>query len=317
MAAHVVALYEAQLAALTTVHRECGTRMNWKTLATTHPPDPPPPSKPNPINTVRAAEAAHDGYQPGWLARLFGTATKRREELAAIELARAADMRALEAATAEHKRACEQIAAKHQQACDAAAETREFAAAVLKQDLDAYQAVLDDVGPFDELREVGVEVAVSFPNGTTAMATTTANERSVVPAEQESLTARGKLSSKKMPKARGNEIYQDYLCGAALRACRELFAALPLEWVIVTVSTDMLNQRTGHVETTPVLSLAAPRQTIEGLRYDALDPSDVMANFTCRMTFKKGAGMTRVEPLSVREVAQFDGGHAAGATAEY
>ena len=135
-----------------------------------------------------------------------------------------------------------------------------------------------------------------------------------MPEHQESLTARGKLSSKAMPKARGNEIYQDYLCGAALRACREVLAALPVDWVVVTVRADLLDAKTGHVESQPVLSLAAPRRTVEGLRYDSLDPSEAMANFTCKMNFKRGAGMTRIEPLAPRDVLSLQSATLADAT---
>lgn len=307
-AAAIVERYEAHMAALTTVHRECGTRMKWSVLAATpDPPEPRAPPRPEPIDSASLCVAALEGYRPGWFSRVFGFAEKNRRDLAvAVEDARKADALANAEAAAKYAHDRDTRVAAHRRDCEAAADTRDLAAAVLKGDLGAYHAALQELDPFEELREVGVELDVSFDSAAVAVLALTAHERSVVPESQESLTARGKLSSKKMPKARGNEIYQDYVCGAALRACRELFAAVPIGWAIVTVRADMLDPVTGHVETQPVLSLLAPRRTIDGLSCEGLDPSDAMANFTCKMKFKRGTGMSRIEPLSAEDVTTID-----------
>lgn len=256
----------------------------------------PDVTAPTPLDTATPLERELAGYSPGWFARTFGLAKGHKAKLAAaITIARHDDHLANEAAAAQHQRDLGEAAA-----------ARALAAGVISGDPGALQGALEEVDPFEELREVGVNLDVSFPGNGVAVVALTAHERTVIPEHQESLTTRGKLSSKKMPKGLGNEIYQDYLCGAALRACRELFAALPLEWIVATVHTDMLDLRTGHVGAAPVLSLVAPRRTVEGLRYEGLDPSEAMANFTCRMTFKKGTGMARIEPLTVQDVEQFD-----------
>jgi hypothetical protein len=131
----------------------------------------------------------------------------------------------------------------------------------------------------------------------------TAEERQVVPEEEKSFAKSGKLSTKKMPKARGNEIYQDYVCGAALRAGREAFAALsPVNLILVNVRADVLNTKTGHLEATPVLSVMLPRASVERINWNAVDPSDAISNFNNRMTFKRGAGMAPIVPLTNDEL---------------
>jgi hypothetical protein len=107
-----------------------------------------------------------------------------------------------------------------------------------------------------------------------------------------------------MPKGRANEIYQDYVCGAALRACREVFAALPVHWCAANVRSQLLNPATGHVELSTLLSVIAPRATAEALRYEHLDPSDAMRNFVHRMGFKKAEGMLPVTPLTILDLPQ-------------
>lgn len=282
LAEHAVARYQAHIEALTSVHQECGPTIEWPSIASLADPALPPPA-----SAAASLIEELNSYQPNLFSKFFGTATRKRRRLeAAIAIARSLD----EAENATR-------AAEHRKACDQAREARALASAVINGDLEAYRHVMTDADPFEELREVGVAAAFDFSNPAVALVTLTAQERSVVPSEQETLTARGKLTSKRMPKSQGNEIYQDYLCGAALRACRETLALLPVEWVIVTVCTDILNTRTGHMETPPVLSLAAPRATMARLRFETLDPSEAMSNFLHRMNFKKTAGMTAVVPL--------------------
>ncbi len=85
-------------------------------------------------------------------------------------------------------------------------------------------------------------------------------------------------------------------------ALKELFwfylALLPIEMAIVTVVADLLNPMTGYMEETPILSVAIPRETLEGLNFEMLDPSDSMSNFVHRMNFKKTKGFNAVEKLS-------------------
>ncbi len=273
---------------LTSVHRDCGPQIDWRGIAAAPPPPPPAPV----TTRTRQAEQDRDNYRPGLLARMFGGATKRRASLAAeVEPAREQDQRETKAAHQQHLGQCEEVAA-----------ARDLARFVLDGDVSAYAVALEELDVFEELREVGVEIGVNVPSSDVVCLQLLAHERQVVPDEQETLTARGKLSSKKMPKTRGNEIYQDYICGAALRACRETFAALPAQWVVVTVRTDLLDPGTGHIQPTCVLTIVTPRQTLEGLRFETLDPSEAMANFLCRMKFKKGSGMASVEEFTEKDV---------------
>lgn len=287
-AEQAVARYEAMIEALTSVHRECGPRVDWASIAGAQPP-----SRPTPVTSGAAvAEQVRDAYRPGLFARLFGTAPKRRAALEAeVAAARERDRQATELSLQAHAQQCEEHAA-----------SVAMARAVLAGDLEAYVAALDELDVFEELRELGVEIEIAALAADVVRVQLIAQERQVVPGEQASLTARGKLSLKKLSNTRGNEIYQDYICGAALRTVREVFAALPVQWVIATVRTDLLDAATGHIRSTAVLSVVAPRATLAELRFERLDPSEAMAKFLCRMKFKKGAGLAEVEPFELGDV---------------
>lgn len=87
----------------------------------------------------------------------------------------------------------------------------------------------------------------AIPDSDTAVIYLTIDGEVVVPKQIKTLTARGKLSVKNMPRTRFCELYQDYVCGCALRIARELFSFLPLSRVAVHVQTDVLDQATGHM----------------------------------------------------------------------
>ena len=82
-----------------------------------------------------------------------------------------------------------------------------------------------------------------------------------------------------------------------LRVANETFALLPLETVIVTAVGDVLNTQTGHLDVKPLLSVVIPRSTLRRLDLEAIDPSDSMRNFVCRMDFKKNKGFMVVENI--------------------
>lgn len=265
----VVELFNAHVAALTSVHRECSSAIDWNDVL----------RAPADVKT-REVEQQIASYRPGWFARTFGGEKKHRALLAA-ELAQAKER-------------------------DAAVEAgRGLAQAILAGDAAAYDAALSEGDAFDELTELGVGVAMQYiPNRPDAcIAELAVEEQTVVPAEEHRVTKTGKLSTKAMPKARRAEIYTDFVCGSALRVAREVFAWLPVQLVIATVNTRLLDSKTGHVAVAPILSLIAPRATIASLNFEAVDASDSMANFVHRMAFKRGGVPTRVEPLSLDDIA--------------
>ena len=106
-----------------------------------------------------------------------------------------------------------------------------------------------------------------------------------------------KLSVKKMPKTKYFGLYQDYVCGCAIRVAREVFALLPTDMVIVNVIGEILNTKTGYLEEVPILSVSIPKETLLKLNLEMLDPSDAMDNFVHNMKFMKTKGFNPVERI--------------------
>lgn len=286
-AAFEVDRFENQVERLTSVHKESPETWDWSSIYNLPAPDPPERSA-----VYEAAAAARlNAFSPSLLDRLlFRAETKRQELVTAVESARAQDEQAYQKV--------------YQAYCQRHADwtgRRELAWRILQQDPQAYGDALGDFDPFADLEELGVKINYELHGPHLIEARLTVAE-SVLPEEVKSLTGTGRLSAKAMPKGQHYEIYRNFVCGAALRAGRELFAFLPVETVLVNVQANLLNTRTGHYGLETIVSAAFARKTFGELNFDRLDPFDAMENFSCRMEFKKTAGFEPVSPLSKAEV---------------
>jgi hypothetical protein len=176
-----------------------------------------------------------------------------------------------------------------------------MAKGALAQDPEAYKNILEYLDPFSDIKEIGSGLSISFKKNHLVV-TLNANGTTVIPNFVLTQTKSGKVSKKNMPVGKFNELYQDYICGCVLRVVREIFSFLPVEFVFINVQSELVNQATGHLEQQTILSVAIPRQTIEQLNFEALDPSDSMKNFKHNMKFSKTAGFSIVSNLQIDEI---------------
>jgi hypothetical protein len=122
------------------------------------------------------------------------------------------------------------------------------------------------------------------------------NDASVIPAEIKALTASGKLSVKPMPRQQFQELYQDYICGGVLRVAREMCALLPVEDVLVTISTSVLDIA-GKASMQPVLSAVVSRTSLGNMNFERLDPSDTIETLACCSDFKATRKTGAFQPI--------------------
>ncbi|MDF3071835.1 MAG: hypothetical protein K0R38_7436, partial [Polyangiaceae bacterium] len=263
--------------------------IDW--LTTAHSPAPSPPVYSNANEATAAAELAV--YRPGLFARLFSLEVKQRARLeAAVEEGRTLDEQAFRALQEKYKVAHEAWA-WHQQ----------LAATVLSGKPSRIRNGHQLLRTARGTRRAGMPGSVWDERALVHLRRLACQRRGHRPLGREVAPRKREPSSKKMPAAKQREIYQDYVCGSALRCAREMLAVLPVQFVLVNVSLVMLNKSTGHQEATIVLSVAFSRFGVERLNVAALDPSDAISNFVHRMGFKKSSGFSRVEPVQPQEVS--------------
>jgi hypothetical protein len=279
--------YEERMQGLANIHHRVGEAIDWQELAAK-----PPPIEPQRKSTREdAAVKERDEFQPRFWHRWFGGEAKARAKLEEnIREAKAGDEAAYQSAVKLYR--------QHYEAWQG---PTAVAQAVLRGETAAYRKAVDEMDPLAELIDMGGISEIQFPDRATAFVRLLVDSDRVVPQEAKSLTSRGKLTVKTIPAGKRNELYQDYVCGCALRAARELLTFLPLARVVVQVEATLLDAATGHARSQPILSVGIPRATLDTMRLDSVDPSEAMRLFPHRMGFKRSQGFFAVQPLPVEE----------------
>lgn len=273
-ARYEVDVFENQVEIIKTIHVDCGQKWNWLLIKQSIPPFQPDEAGPK----ERQAKDKLDSYKPGFLDKIFNRSEAMVKKL---------EQDVLEAKTDDKKEYEEWKSSV------------ELAEKVLQGDLNTYKEVLSELAPFEDINQLGSSFEVKFPTSEIAEITLSIHTEDVIPEEIKSLTKAGKLSTKQMPKGQYYELYQDYVCGCALRMAREMFALLPLQNVYIHALGEFLNTKTGHLDEGPVLSVQIPRATLEKLNFSKIDPSDSMTNFKYNMKFKKTQGFDFIEKLKL------------------
>ena len=274
--------YENRIELLLSIHKEQGPTWDWIRFATALAPAPPVKAWRHELSARQKAE--------------FLTLPERSlqgDQL--LREARRLDEQEFSEATEAHRREIVQHL-----------ELASFAKRILAGEAKAYTEALAEFSPLVELTDLGSSIHFTVHDRYTLECRLSVSGTGAIPAEIKSFTASGKVSSKKMPKNRFHELYQDYVCGCTLRVGREVFALLPVETVLITALIEAVDSRTVKSGEMPILSVAVTRRQIAGLNFEELDPSDFMENFFHRGDAKgsrRTGEFTRIEPLTVREIS--------------
>ncbi|HUS76482.1 MAG TPA: hypothetical protein VMY43_10800 [Methanothrix sp.] len=281
--AYEVQVYQNHIDLLLSVHKECGDIYDWAEIEHSEPS-----AKPEYLNQHEdAAKLNLSSLKIGLSDKLLGRGdAKKKQLLDAIEDAKKLDEKEYQDALTSY-----------QNGYDEWQTAKEISTKILAGDMAAYIEAIKKVDPFSDIKGLGSSYKINVDSKTMLNANLYVNGNDAIPTEVRTLTKSGKISIKPMPKNKFYEIYQDYVCGCSLRVARELFALLPIDMVIVNAIGSLLNKQTGHLEDTPILSVAIPRKTFDMLSFENLDPSDSLNNFVHNMNFKKGKGFEPVEVL--------------------
>lgn len=312
---------------LVSLHKECGMRWDWTRVEALARPEPPsrgharelavratvPPQRGT--HHEDAARHAREFYVPSVLDWALGRRAGNEARLdQAIETARAHDEAGYQAALVDFGQ--RMTAAVERARADDEAEWRAATAAYEEQRAmwewfttlargvragapEAYTAALKHLVGFDEIEELGNTVTIAVVQSGVVAVDCIVRDKEVVPEEEVGLTAKGKRTTKTMAEGKRNALYQDHVCSCSIRIAREVLALLPIDRVIVNVGGGVLNTSTGHQEMRTLLAVHYTRSKLDGLNFEAIDPSDSMRNFDHRMAYKKATGFGVVEAITV------------------
>lgn len=245
--------FEERISQLTTIHHEVGDSFDWGEIVNQPPPAYPVKND----KEERLAMQKLRMYRPKFFHRMCGKVEKIRSDLEQkVVHAKQMDEYNYQKSIECYELKFSQWSALH-----------ELALSINRGDTLAYQQAILEINPLNEIQEIGCEIHFAIPDSDTAVIYLTIDGEVVVPKQIKTLTARGKLSVKNMPRTRFCELYQDYVCGCALRIARELFSFLPLSRVAVHVQTDVLDQATGHMVQQTILSVCMPRAILSQINF--------------------------------------------------
>lgn len=265
------------------LHKECKSYYNWNQIKNSREPSKPIDAAKNTNIALQYIEL----YKPSLMDKLLKRVEKKTAQLNAdLEAARKKDAEIYKKAIKEYNEKVEE----HK-------ERVALATSILEKDIEAYKIAIEELSPLEELTELGVSVQYPEVTQTKVKVIILHSNDDIIPKQQISLLKSGKLSIKDMTISKRNELYQDYICSAALRVARELFSLLPIDTVLLNVKSYMLNTVTGEMDFQTVLSVQFLRKTMEEINFDRIDPSDSMRNFIHNMNYKKTQGMLPVEEL--------------------
>ena len=269
-----VELYENKLDMIKSIHKECDDSVNWIDIASTEPPFKFDEGEKG-VNELEAIQKL-ENYKPSFFSKIL-----KKQEIEINKLKKDVDI-------AKNKDEEEYKSWKSMV---------EVARKINEKDIDTYFEVIDEFRPLDDLLEFGsgFEFFIEEPNWIEV--DFDVNTDTVVPKESKSLTKTGKVSTKQMTKSKYFDIQQDYICSCALRIARDMFALLPIEYIVINALDERLDSTTGQYNKEVLLSVKIDKNKLLDLNMDLIDPSDSMSNFECNMKFKKTSGLSAVERI--------------------
>ena len=282
-AAYDVEVYENRIDMLKSVHKECGGEWDWQAIYSQEALAAPTQG----ADFENAALAKLRAFKPNLVDKILGRTKSKITALNdAVEAQKQQDI-------AEYKQALKD----HQEELEDLEEAKKLANRIIQGEESAYLEAIEETDPFSDISALGSGLTFKLPDKSTIEATLSVRDQDSVPSEIKALLQSGKLSVKKMPKGAFYELYQDYICSCVIRVARESFALLPVQVALVHAMGNVLNTETGYMEEQPILSASIPRETLDSLNLETIDPSDSMRNFVHHMDFKKTSGFKVVQKI--------------------
>lgn len=283
-ATNVVAQQDNIFERLVSLHETCNANMNWDKIH----------REPAPIEPLTVAHRSNviqkkiDNFRPNFLDKTLKLTGWRKKKLD----------KSLHIAQEEDRKEYEDLFNNYQEEKNNWNKRQALANRLKAGDGKVY---IDIIKEYGELSAIPLGKDLRFmvsDKNELAFDLKVASQAEIIPDEEYSLRQSGTLSTKKMAKTKGADIYQDHVCSCLLRVCREVFGLLPISTVQANALLNALNSQTGHLEDQIIISALIKRETMEAINFKGIDPSDSLNNFIHNMRFTKSRGFETVQRLS-------------------
>ncbi len=173
---------------------------------------------------------------------------------------------------------------------------------VLNKDVDAYLKVINQYSSMHDIAAFGSEFEFGSDDGNTLCANFLVNIKDVIPTIGFKQLQSGKVSDFTLKGSAYNDLAQDYVCSCMIRIAREVFALLPIDFLIVNAQDKIFDSSTGNQRDATILSTLFIRDGFDNINFEMIDPSDFVARFKSNQSFTKTNGFKEVEELSMPRI---------------
>lgn len=280
----VVQDQERFLQEMISLHHECRAHLDWRAIESQSEPKRPKNKQP----LTNEANEKLNNFKPNFIEKILRIQNWRKKSLEDdVHKARLADEQ-------NHTEAFEEFEITKRNW-----EQKQDLAKRLKTDKNA---VLEALQEYLDIEDLPVGKNVEFKISDDMQLDVDLKVlpyEDVILEEVYSLRQSGTLSTKKMPKGKGLELYQDHVCSALLRIARETLGAIPLDTVRANALVNAVDTQTGHLEDQIIVSAIMVRDTLNKLNLRKIDPSDSLSNFVYNMQFKRTKGFEKVAKVTL------------------
>jgi hypothetical protein len=146
---------------------------------------------------------------------------------------------------------------------------------VLNGDIDTYLEVIRDVNPLEDLLDYGFDFECGTDHSNIMVVEFALKEDELLPHRNT------------MKQVEYNDLLLDYICSCALRVARDIFALLPVSFVIVHAVSD----------NDTILSVKFERRIFMKMKFKGADASDLLCKFKNNIIYNRESGFSPVQQI--------------------
>ncbi len=177
-----------------------------------------------------------------------------------------------------------------------------LAKSILNKDIDSYLTVIQKYSSLNDISAYGSDFEFGLTDSDILSARFEVKIEDVLPKIAYKQDEEGNIIKYKLRSSQYNDIAQDYVCSCSIRIAREVFALLPVDFLLVNVEQEMFDSSTGNNEQTTIMSILYIRDGFNNINFEKIDPSDFCGRFKTNINFTKTGGFKPVKEIDVTNI---------------
>lgn len=168
---------------------------------------------------------------------------------------------------------------------------------IINEDIDAYLEVIQKYSSLNDISAYGIDFEFGITDFNILSIRFEPHTERIIPKVSYKQDEQGNIIKYKLRSGQYNDIALDYVCSCSIRIAREVFALLPIDYILVNSEEEMLDTSTGNNMQTTITSILFTRDGFNNINFEKIDPSDFCPRFKMNMSFTKTGGFKPVKEI--------------------